>query len=478
MRYIRILMAHQPTLLPDPSEHSGRKEEPTGPAARPSEWGDEGSDLHLAELTATLASHGGGTHSADLALDLLLNEIVEQARLATTATGAAIALVRDDEMVCRATTGANAPGLGDRLSTRSGLSGACVQTRRVQRCDDTEIDHRVDAASLRGLEVRSILAVPVLSGEALVGVFQIFSPRPNAFSDRDIQTVQALSRRIVDNLRRAAEASAGPASTISSSSAVPSADQNTAILPAAQIVSQGTRKKHQPRDHWTDILNATVIGLALLLGWMLGRAEWQRVTGAGGKQPANTSPSQRPEAAAAQVPIASQTGATSTQGTGEKGSDDAGSKQSNIKSRPKGSPASDLVVYENGKVVFRMTPAQKSSQKNTGSGSNPDATTNETEQGVGGVTAVSPEIANNYLIRRVEPQYPESARRQNIQGPVTLSAVVDEDGSVRSVTVLSGDSALAPAALEAVRQWRFKPYRVNGRAAEFTTRITVNFRLP
>jgi periplasmic protein TonB len=135
-------------------------------------------------------------------------------------------------------------------------------------------------------------------------------------------------------------------------------------------------------------------------------------------------------------------------------------------------------VYENGKVVFRMTPAQKSSQKSTGSGSNPDASANETEKAVGDVTAVSPEIANNYLIRRVEPEYPEAARRQNIQGPVTLSALVDNDGSARSVTIQSGDSALAPAALEAVKQWRFKPYRVNGRATEFTTQITVNFRLP
>ena len=471
-------MAHQPTLLPDPSEHSGRTEEPTGSTANASGWIDEGSDLHLAELTATLASHGGGTHSADLALDLLLNEIVEQARLATTATGAAIALVRGDEMVCRATTGANVPGLGDRMSTRTGLSGACVQSRRVQRCDDIEIDPRVDAATFRGLDVRSILAVPVLNGEEVTGIFQIYSPRPNAFSDRDIQTVQALSRRILENIRRAAEMPAVPASSASASVAVPSADQNTAILPAAQIVSHVTKKKHRPRDHWTDILNATVIGLALLLGWMLGRAEWQRVTGVGGRQPANTSPSQRPESAAAQVPIASQTGATSPQRTGEKGSDGAGSKQTNIKSRPKASPPSDLVVYENGKVVFRMTPAQKSGQKSTGSESNPDATPNATEKAVGDVTTVSPEIANNYLIRRVEPQYPESARRQNIQGPVTLTAVVDEDGSVRSVTVVSGDAALAPAALEAVQQWRFKPYRVNGRATEFATRITVNFRLP
>src|SRR3989440_11666824 len=171
-------MAHQPTLRPDPNEHSGRTEEPMGSPANQAEWIDEGAALHLAELTATLASHGGGTHSADLALDLLLNEIVEQARLATTATGAAIALVRGDEMVCRATTGANVPGLGDRLSTRTGLSVACAQSRRVQRCADIEIDPRGDAASFRGLDVRSILAVPGLNGEEVTGIFQIYSPRP------------------------------------------------------------------------------------------------------------------------------------------------------------------------------------------------------------------------------------------------------------------------------------------------------------
>src|SRR6266850_1852175 len=182
-------MAYQPTLLPDPSKHSERTEQQMDSASA-SEWVDEASGLHLAELTATLASHGGGTHSADLALDLLLNEIVEQARLATTATGAAIAVVRGDEMVCRATTGANAPGLGVRLSTRTGLSGACVQSRQVQRCDDTEIDPRVDAASYRGLEVRSILMLPVLDGEEVAGVFQILSPRPNAFGQRDVQTLQ------------------------------------------------------------------------------------------------------------------------------------------------------------------------------------------------------------------------------------------------------------------------------------------------
>jgi periplasmic protein TonB len=125
-----------------------------------------------------------------------------------------------------------------------------------------------------------------------------------------------------------------------------------------------------------------------------------------------------------------------------------------------------------------MNPAPKSDQKSTGIVSNSGTATNETENAFADVTAVSPEVANDYLLRRVEPQYPEVARRQNVQGPVTLSAVVGEDGEVRSVTVLSGDPALRKAALDAVQQWRFKPFRVNGRATEFATRITVNFRLP
>ena len=302
-------MAHHPTFPPDPSEHPSRGEGASSSPVSRADWIEEGDILHLAELTATLASHGGGTYSADLALDLMLNEIVEQARLATTATGAAIALVRDDEMVCRATTGANAPGLGVRLSTRTGLSGACVQSRQVQRCDDAEIDPRVDAASYRGLEVRSILMLPVLDGEEVTGVFQILSPRPNAFGQRDIQTLQALSRRILDNIRSAAEVSSAPALTESSSSpAMPELDQIAAELSPPRISSRVPKPRSRPRDRSTDILNATVIALALLLGWMLGRAEWQRVAGRQ-RQPANSTSAQR-LGRASQKPINPQTAAS------------------------------------------------------------------------------------------------------------------------------------------------------------------------
>jgi protein TonB len=66
----------------------------------------------------------------------------------------------------------------------------------------------------------------------------------------------------------------------------------------------------------------------------------------------------------------------------------------------------------------------------------------------------------------------------NIQGAVVLQALVKEDGSVQQLKVLTGNSDLAMAAIDAVRRWRFKPYTVNGKTLPFGTRITVNFALP
>src|SRR6266481_8592552 len=96
--------------------------EPESPAVQGT---STGSESDLGELAALFAAHSGGAFSAevsaDLALEIVLNEIVEQACLATGATGAAIILERDGEMVCRASTGSTAPELGLRLDTASGL---------------------------------------------------------------------------------------------------------------------------------------------------------------------------------------------------------------------------------------------------------------------------------------------------------------------------------------------------------------------
>jgi TonB family protein len=438
--------------------------------------------LSLAELATALSSHGGGSLSADLALDLVLNEIVEHARLATGATAAAIALGRGDEIVCRATTGANAPDLGVRLEVHSGLSGACVQTKMWQRCDDTETDSRVDAEVCRGLGVRSILVFPVVKEGVLLGVVEIFSPRPNAFSDREIQTLQALSRNIVNNVDLAADVLAPPppvphssstdAATEATAAEVESVDHvpvedapadfvpPDAPEPAVDSLPEITAtKKIHPRDGWMGVLTLVVIALALFLGWMMGYV---------GRQRASVASKARTAANASARPVSGKPPEGSVSGA-VPGSDQSASAAplattvSSQKSGPGVVPAGGLVVYENGKVIYR-TPAQSA---------RPSAKDN-----TGQPIIVPSKVADEYLVQRVEPEYPQQARDQHIEGPVVLVALVGKDGGVEKLSTISGDAQLVAAATDAVLQWRFKPFFRNGSPEEFQTQITVSFRLP
>src|SRR5580704_4016944 len=122
---------------------------------------DDSADLSSSDLISILEQHLLAGFPPDLALDLVLNELVVRAAEATRASAAALALVRGEEMVCRAATGNLAPDLGVPLNTRDGLSGACLQTRQPQLSVDTEFDPRVDPAISRRLGIRSILIVPV-----------------------------------------------------------------------------------------------------------------------------------------------------------------------------------------------------------------------------------------------------------------------------------------------------------------------------
>ena len=80
------------------------------------------------------------------------------------------------------------------------------------------------------------------------------------------------------------------------------------------------------------------------------------------------------------------------------------------------------------------------------------------------------------LTHKVEPVYPESARQTKAQGIVVLAAVIGTDGTVRNLHLLSGPDLLEPAALDAVRWWRFEPYRVNGKPIEVETTVAVEFQ--
>ena len=90
---------------------------------------------------------------------------------------------------------------------------------------------------------------------------------------------------------------------------------------------------------------------------------------------------------------------------------------------------------------------------------------------------VSQGVTQGLLIRKIQPAYPPLARQARIQGSVLLQAEISKDGTIQNLRLISGHPMLAPAAIEAVKQWRYKPYILNGEPVEVETQITVNFTL-
>jgi TonB family protein len=526
-------MAHNPIFGSDPAKPA------SSAAERPVENGavsaavETAGGSDLAELAAKFAEHGGGRVSpelsADLALEIVLNEIVEQACLATRASGAALVLERDGEWVCRASAGRNAPQLGARLNSEAGLSRACVKTRTVQRCDDAQNDPRADVEACRILGVRSVIVLPLLQNDKLAGVFEVFATWPSAFGERDERTLEALSQRVLRNLERAAapmpagtelsrETRARGTAAITESFIAPS----TAATDAASTTTSNTtsdwiqaeldRPLLQPASAVapgrkmnlvTVALSAAVLAYAVLLTVLVAQRLSGRRATARVRPPTAVSgrlmgaPSQSSGTAGTANSFSSTSGTLSTGSKPSKGSAVPGSAISGAgpaagasDARDTSPPEGSLQVYENGKEVFHMNPHAQQGEAISAVGANPtdvtsaDGTADGTE--AQRAAAVEPaailklpaEEAEGSLLHRVEPDYPEVARQQQIQGMVVLDLHVAQDGSVQKITLVSGPPPLAQAATIAVKQWRFKPRLVSGRPAEMQTRITLNFRLP
>jgi protein TonB len=90
---------------------------------------------------------------------------------------------------------------------------------------------------------------------------------------------------------------------------------------------------------------------------------------------------------------------------------------------------------------------------------------------------VSQGVSQGLLIRRVQPNYPPLAKQARIQGQVVLQAEISKDGTIQNLQLISGHPMLAPAAIEAVKQWRYKPYLLNGEPVAVETTVLVNFSL-
>jgi TonB family protein len=417
---------------------------------------DASFETDFSALAARFAEKSGGglsaELSADLALEVVLNEIVEQACLATGATGAAIVLERDGEMVCRASSGPTAPALGMRLDAASGLTGECMKTHQTQRCEDVLADERADVEASVRLGVRSVMVMPLLRGTEpggeLLGVFELFSSRPAAFGERDEGTLEVLAGRTLSNLERAARSLEAPVVA-----AEPIAESAAEIEIEPEIATDVMPRRF---DFVNWALGAAVLACVMLLGVLVGRhfGAGKRVVRVRAAAPA-----------AALSHASTPASSASNQSAGAAASPSPAPKAGGIAAAPPGG----LLVYENGKEVFRMGPDGKRS----GGGMQPAASVEPEKTAPDKVVQLSPAAAEDSVLHRVEPEYPELARQLKLQGAVVLDVHIAASGVVQDVQVVSGVPVLAQASTKAVKQWRFKP-----RAVEMETRVTLNFRLP
>jgi TonB family protein len=506
------------------------------------------SDAEIRGLTSALAASGGGAASQDLALDLVLNQIVEQACLATGATGAAIALTRNGEMVCRATTGRTAPDLGVRLDN-AGFSAECLRIGTLQRCDDTETDPRVDAAACRLLGVRSILVVPLWYWGEFVGIFEIFSPRPNAFGERDEQTLQALAYRIVRHTKTVSGQitgfSARPEEIAAATAPPPQAskpeprrvepipvplppepvpDRERPRTPVFELKPASAPSASDSDRTTTWLAFAAGMIACLIIGLMVWRVAGNRSTpksaqdiGAPpqvqeldlGPVTASAAPAAPEESKQSHPASNSQSGSTASDVVVSAATKSVSKQKPAASSaQPANQDAGGLAIYdEKGKLIYgkpvhpeESTPAKAPAKPRAaadpasrGDLPTPAAKTSATSAATSvksaaqisrlpvnapaddNVVRLKPETAETLLDQRIEPDYPEAARRAHIQGSVVLDTLVGANGRVQQITPLSGNPDLAAAAIAAVRQWRYKPFTVDGKKVPIRTQVNVTF---
>jgi len=430
----------------------------------------------LARLRDQLATDGG-SESTDLALDLILNEIVQQVRITTRATGAAVALLRGDEMVCRATTGGNAPDMGVRLDTKTGLSGACVETRLTQLCADTELDDRVDVAACRALGVRSILVLPLLDEARLIGVFEVFSPLPNAFGDRDIQTLQAFVRQILQAVGEARLLSSAPlkSSSEAETQTYSYEPELQTIAPPAEVIPGEGGPPPQPRRDWrTPFLTVLVIALSILLGTLLGL----HISRPKPPRAARPTPGGTPTAAASTTNAALEFGSSNAPSLDSEApaNTQAPSSAAPVNRDKKGPPPrGNLTVYRDERVVYQDgAPHIEPAESPAPASSAPQPPTPQSSL-LPALPDLPTHTAMALLPKQIDPEYPAVCTAPSAQTPVQVRIAVDSTGAVQYARIVSGPNELAAPALDAVKKWRFNPYSVKGTPIPFQTLVTVHF---
>jgi TonB family protein len=227
--------------------------------------------------------------AADVARDLVLQEIVQQARLTTTATGAFIAFARGHKIVSQATSGANAAEFVNGLNRHRRMVDVCLGSGTVQICKDSETSEDLNASACRYLGARSVVILPILDeAEKALGVFGAFSPQADGFSNANIVALQSLSRRIADAIAQLEKNISGSMRD-GAAAFRDEPGEFAAEAPTLQSSRNPFAAFKSPA-----VLGVGILAVVLVLGWTVSRVISHRTAAAAANTPAATIPQATP----------------------------------------------------------------------------------------------------------------------------------------------------------------------------------------
>jgi TonB family protein len=480
-------MAPLPPLTPTPPEAPGARVPGRTRSVISAEIVKQSdADVILTKLRQIIAADTQKTET-------VLGSIAEATRSLTRATGAAIAMPRDGAVRCVGRSGETAPELGARLNVDSGISGECLRTGTVLRCDDASRDFHVDAEVCRQLGLQSIAVVPLRGQHGRVGVLEAFSTRSYAFNDDDMDILGRLAglaeaawaRGSGTEVRSKAETTDEEQSHFTvGEEASPLAVASDALVRLGETLRTGLHNRLQTERKWR---YGTIGGLSVLVLILLSVLGWKVLHYASIASKSIRHPS--PQAAPAEPPDVGAIGrlppshalgylkvrgrlhsmrlhgrigpGNKTLGSGFPLPSDSGDSVDT--DTPGSIPSADDVP--------QIAPSSASST-DLGSALSTASTMPRLS------LPISQGVAGGILLHRVQPIYPPDARRVRLEGDVVVEAMITVEGRVEDLNLISGNPMLAQAAMDAVSQWRYTPYLLNGRPVRKETRITISFIAP
>jgi TonB family protein len=434
------------------------------------------------------------------AVDPILTAIAEAAQTLSGATAAVLALRSKGSVFCRARSGDSAPEVGSPLSEKSGISGECLRTGKMLRCDDTQKDYRVNPEVCRRLGLRSIAVLPLRSQLGIAGVLEVFSDRTYAFAEAQISVLTRLAElaeaAYAQELSAQAKVHPQPAAKLAglAPGSEPWTHPNEAALRRLgnRVTTEDLRRDNKSRYR---------IGIAAAVLLVASAFAW-RVSSHSRHETATVAPEGSTPAATVEdsAPVAlTNVKAKSAQADPPDSEMTISLVRLPRRKAEAESEVSDVVRHKLNSKPETTAVAATPSQSNDGalvssSLREPAAPKIETVSGYGSdalvsvLTApaavpqfsppVSQGVSGGKLAHKVQPVYPQQAMASKLEGPVTLEATINEEGNVGKVKLVKGQPILAQAAMEAVRQWRYSPYQLNGKPVAVRAEIVIDFKTP